>query len=51
MACRDLTDYWADIIKVRDAVMLNETERRNELKAIELLYNSGYYCHELKHKE
>lgn len=51
MACRDLTDFWADVIQVRDSVMYNETERRNELKALELLYDSGYYKHELNDKE
>lgn len=43
MALKSKSDFWADVMIIRDSAGFNETERRNELKALELLYNSGYY--------
>lgn len=46
MALRTKSDFWSDVIIIREATFLNETERKNELKALELLWNSGYYDNE-----
>lgn len=36
-------EFWQDVKEMANTTTLNETERRNMLKALELLYNSGYY--------
>lgn len=39
-------DYWQAVLRTRESIAFNETERRNELKALEMLYKSGYYSDE-----
>lgn len=46
MSLKTRSDFWADVITVRESMGFNETERKNELKALELLWNSGYYDNE-----
>ena len=38
-----VSDFWQAVIRTRESMAFNETERRNELKALEMLYYSGYY--------
>ena len=40
-------DFWKDVKEIANTNTLNETERRNMLKALELLWQSGYYKKEL----
>lgn len=39
-------EFWQDVKEMANTTTLNETERRNMLKALELLYVSGYYSDE-----
>lgn len=43
MASPTLNELYKEVKAVRDASMLNETERRNELMALDLLFRAGYY--------
>lgn len=40
-------DFWSDVREISNTRTLNETERRNMLKGLELLWISGYYSREL----
>lgn len=36
-------DFWKDVKEVANTTSLNETERRNLLYGLDLLWQSGYY--------
>lgn len=38
-----LANLYRDVKNVRDSVAFNETERKNELMALDILFRAGYY--------
>lgn len=46
MAKKAISDFWEIVIETTNTRSLNETERRNTLKGLELLWKSGYYSNE-----
>lgn len=43
MGKKTISDFWQIVIETTNTRSLNETERRNTLKGLELLWKSGYY--------
>lgn len=41
-----IANLYRDVLNVRDSAAFNETERRNELLALDILFRAGYYCTE-----
>lgn len=39
-------DFWSEVREMANTRSLNETERRNMLMALDLLWKSGYYSRE-----
>lgn len=39
-------DFWSEVREISNTRTVNETERRNLLKGLELLWKSGYYSRE-----
>lgn len=40
-------DFWNEVREIANTTTLNETQRRNLLYGLELLWQSGYYKKEL----
>ena len=40
-------DFWSEVREISNTRSLNETERRNLLYGLDLLWKSGYYNNEL----
>lgn len=48
---KSLKDLHSDVLRVKESICFNETERRNELLALDLLFRSGYYKDEPKRRK
>lgn len=43
MKMKTKEDFWSEVREIANTRTVNETERRNLLKGLELLWKSGYY--------